>query len=508
MARAAGWQFLGNILRVGLGLAASVLIVRWLGAVEFGKASWILSLTLYFSILGNLGLGTPFTRHLTRVRVQDDRAGTLALVRRMVGLRLAATACFTLLYLLFLMLPASFGDGLGSGALLVFVPILLGVSYLHGLAMRILQVFFQQRTVMLLTSLEIVIKVAAVGVLGGSASSAGDLLAAAVLSEFLVLTLAAFVVGSLVRRMSPTAGFSPSIPRWRELLRAGRAPWLLSLAERVLGREVDVLLLGILAGPAEVSRYALPFSLATLSISLAGSVFQSTTNLAAFTEASPQGRRHLLRVLLEYWMFFVLPLALGGMMMGDRLLRLLYGETAGGVGLVPVFLFAAFALYHLAGQVKDALQGCGDDRRPMRAHLIGGGVNLVLSILWIPAHGAQGAALATLLGAVVINLVQWAALPSALRVLPRGRSVLAVGVGLGVMALVVRWLGFHLLGLRWVGNGSPVDGADGGWALTLLLIAMGAGAYFLALIGVGPHSSLRGHLPASLPLAGLARRML
>lgn len=494
-ARAAAWQFAGNILRVGLGLWASTLVVRWLGAEQFGQAAWILSLTMYASIIGSLGLGTPFSRGLTAVRISGDRRTAAALLRRLAALRLATVAVFGVAVLAAeRLLPAGSLDP-DLRSLLVFVPALLMVSYLHGMAVRVLQVFFRQGIVAGLVSVEIVVKVALVAALGGSGADARVLLVAATAAEAVVMAAGWLLVVRQVRHMEPedAAAARPVAPSARRLLRDGRATWVISLAERVLGRDVDILLLGLLAGPVEVARYALPFSLATLSLNLAAGLYEGTTNLAAFTEAAPEARRRLLRVLFEYWLLFVVPLAVGGILLGNGLLTVLYGEAAAGSGAVTGLLFAALAVYQLAALLKDAMQGSGDDGRPTRAHLAGGGVNLALTVVLIPHFGATGAAAATLVGATITCVWQLVSLPEALRTAPSRRVVAVAALALSAMAAAVQLAGV-----------AP----GGGWLHAVSLVALGGAVYFASLGLVGPRSTLGGHLPAALPLRAVARRVL
>jgi len=399
--------------------------------------------------------------------------------------------------------PMGKTDWLTETSLLVFVPLLLLVSYLHGMVTRILQVFFQQRTVVLLTAVEIVFKVAVVLLLGGSSSGAQELLAAATFSELFVFILAGLMVWKILatmRREGTQENSGASSPGWKELLVEGRPTWLLAMSERILGRDVDILLLGILAGPLEVAKYALPFSLATISISVATSVFQSTTNLSTFTEVGMDGgharRRTLLKALFEFWTLFVMPIALGGVLVGNRILHLLYGEAADGCGAVTALLFAAFAFSNLAGLAKDALQGMGDDRRPAKVHLMGGVLNLGLSLLLIPRFGAMGAATATLVAAVMIALMQVLSLPDEIKVLPSMRPAGISFLALGTMALVI------------TGSSYLTSFAQGSWGMTAGAILAGIIAYFGILMVMEPQSSLRQAMESAPPALRWARRVL
>jgi len=501
--KAAGWQFFGNLLRVVLGLAASTLIVKWLGGEEFGKASWILSVTMYFSILGSAGLGTPFTRRLTQARIRKDYSAARNLVQQVLVFRLSVVLLAAAIFVIFRMLFPGYCGQIQDPSLLIFVPWLLLVTYLHGSMIRVLQVYFRQGLVVSLTAGEIIFKVAVVWVLGNNTPTAWDLLTAATISEFASFSIAMFATYHFLGKSKTSAQSSqPSGKKlnWKTLLREGRPSWLLAISERVLGRDVDILLIGIMVGPLEVVRYALPFTLATISISVATSAFQSTTNLATFTEArlgsESQNNKALLKVLFEYWSFFVVPIAVGGMLMGDRILHLLYGDVADGTALVSVLLFASFALSNLSGLAKDALQGIGNDKSPAKVHLIGGALNLTLSLVLIPFYGAVGAAAATLISTALIALVQVMGLPCSLKTFPSPRSLFAVFLALLCMFSVIHFS--QNLNL----------GASESWGATMLLVIVGALAYILGLIFVNPRSSLGERFTNAPGVLRYARKVL
>ncbi len=499
--QAAGWQFGGNLLRVLLGLGASVLIVRWLGAAEFGMASWVLSLTMHASIVGSLGVGTPLTRHLTRARLAGDADATRQLLGRVLRLRVGVTVVAALFFVTIWAWSADTLGRMTSPGLLLFVAPLLLASFLHGLAVRVLQIHFRQGVVAALAAGEILFKLLLLRVLGGAGLTAADLLAASVITELVSCAVAGLVIMGILKRMKPRkAEEQVAVPGVIALLGEGRPSWVLAFSERVLGREVDIFLLGLMAGPVEVARYALPFTLASISVSVASSVFQSTTNLTAFTEAGAadgdRGRRALLQALSEFWALFVLPIAVGGVLVGGRILSLLYGEAGEGLTLLSALLFLSFAFSSLSGLAKDALQGQGEDRRPAQVHAVGGVVNLILSLVLIPQLGAEGAALATLLATGLITVLQLGLMPDSLRTGPGRRPLRAVVPALLVLSLGV-WLGSR-----------PVFGSSSALGSVLMSVAVGGVGYLAGLAILGPHSSLRHRLDGAPGVLRAARRFL
>lgn len=475
---AAGWQLAGNASRMALGLAASVLFVRWLGADQYGQAAWFLSLTLYINILVSAGLGTPLTRRLAVCRTRGDRQGMLHLLRRLLALRaLSLVPAALMLLAAAAWLPAS----TGPRVLMWYVLALLAVSFVNASMVRSLQVCFRQDVLALLTSAEVVVKLGLVWWWGRGAASAATLLGAGAVAEGVSTIVAAwFLARSLPKGTAPVAAPEPGdeAPGLRTLLREGRPTWLLSLAERILGREIDVLIIGLLASPAQVTVYTLGYTVANLGISLTTSAAESTTNLTAFTEAGTAGGgtpRRLLRAMTEFWLLLVVPAAVGGAVVGPRVLKTFYGQAADGAGLVCAILFAALALMALAAIGRDALLGAGRDRRAVAVFGAGGVVNLALSLLLTRPLGALGPALGTLAGAIVTTTLIFGheITPSALWRWRRPLLVSAAALGgLAGAARLAAELGPGTLAL-------------------LATVAAGAGAYVLVLALLKPRTSLR-----------------
>ncbi len=476
---AAGWQLAGNASRMALGLVASVLFVRWLGADQYGQAAWFLSLTLYINIIVSAGLGTPLTRRLAICRARGDRAGMLGLLRRLLALRaLSLVPAALMLLAAAIWLPAT----TGPRVLVWYVLAILAVSFVNASMVRSLQVCFRQDVMALLTSGEVVVKLGLVWWWSHGTATAATLLGAGAVAEGLSTLVAAWFLSRSLPKRAPgvpaPAVADEDAPGLMALLREGRPTWLLSLAERILGREIDVLIIGLLASPAQVTVYTLGYTVANLGISLTTSAAESTTNLTAFTEAGTAGKgtpRRLLRAMTEFWLLLVVPAAVGGAVVGPRVLKSFYGSAAEGAGVVCAVLFAALALMALAAIGRDALLGAGRDRRAVIVFGAGGLVNLALSLLLTRPLGALGPALGTLAGAIVTTalIFRREVTPAALW---RGRRPLLVCAA-------------ALCGLA---GAAKLTAELGPGTLTLLAtIAAGALAYVLVLAILKPRTSLR-----------------
>ena len=82
-----GWQFVDNILRLGLGLAVNILVTRYLGPEKFGLLSYAIAFIFIFSSLATMGLDWVVVRNLVRdPSRRDEILGTSFFLKLLAGM--------------------------------------------------------------------------------------------------------------------------------------------------------------------------------------------------------------------------------------------------------------------------------------------------------------------------------------------------------------------------------------------------------------------------------------
>jgi len=88
LVRGTFWSTVGTLVAQGLGLVASVLVVRMLGREPFGEFSMIRSTVMMFGVFAGLSLGMTTTKYVAEYRQADrDRAG------RVIGMSATVSFC-------------------------------------------------------------------------------------------------------------------------------------------------------------------------------------------------------------------------------------------------------------------------------------------------------------------------------------------------------------------------------------------------------------------------------
>ncbi|MBK9305311.1 MAG: oligosaccharide flippase family protein [bacterium] len=396
MTRGAGlWRDLG-VLAAGQGaaqllnLAALVVLARALGGHWFGVLQVAAATSAYVLLAAEAGLFTLGVRDLARLDPRDH-AGARDLVARRAGL------------LLLLALAA----GLLGSALLPWFgaprqdPRLLWL-YLAGVLPQALMADWvvlglgrpawaaAARTVRSLVAALLVLLV-----FGRTGEGAGaglrlwgplSYLAGFFAGNLVAAAGAARALGARVGRRGPTRAAA------RGDLAAAAPLGAANLMRRVLFN-IDLVVLGLLATPAEAGRYAaasrLAFVLVTVTESSLGAVLP---RLAGLHRRDPAGYRRGLRRVAARVVPGLAALAAAGVLFGGPLVRRLFGEAFAGSAAVFAVLVVGYAALALALLLHESL--VAEDRQAAGLPPLAAGAALAAAgaAVAAPLGGAAGVA--------------------------------------------------------------------------------------------------------------------
>ena len=188
-------------------------------------------------------------------------------------------------------------------------------------------------------------------------------------------------------------------------------PVVVTGAVRATMRTVDLLVLGMVVGPAAVAAVGIADVVGRVVLQTALGLGAGAIALASQHHGA--GHQHEADVVATQsavlGALFGLPLSLVGWWVADDFFRLLGADEQlvayGAVYLRVVLLSAAFRVVGM--MLARAFQGTGDTRSPMVIRLVGTGTNILLTIALVvgpgplPALGVLGAAVGTAVGNTV-----------------------------------------------------------------------------------------------------------
>lgn len=453
--RAAGamyWNLLGKFALMVLRFLESIVLVRLLGENDFGAFSQTVNLNAIVVLIAAFGLESSLLRFLPAAVMSSGAAGERRLVVRAMVLRAVASAVAAAV--VWLQAPW-FAERLlhdsARAGLIKLVAVLLVSMGFQNLFARVMVTRYEQKFSNLiqagLTALYLL--AAAVAVKFG-AGVAGVLWCQIAFNGALLVLFLRRWRRELPSHTEPAANVAPV--SWRQLFQFSGYTYLYNLLNFVFQKGMDVLLLGLLLTDlAPVTWYVLAYNFVFYSVSFFSNAFAEGVPLAIVSEVAAQNDlpklRRIYAMSIEYLYLFVLPILLGGLLLGGRLLHLFYPVgPADGATTPMLVLLVCYSLAKIGSINVNFLMGLNRERILVLIRLAFGALNFGLDLLLIPRYNALGAAIATGFSVLTGVMVEWVVVHRLLQPLYPIRFLvkvlaasLAMGAGIILLDRAIDW---------------------------------------------------------------------
>lgn len=380
-----GWLLADTIFRMLIGLVLGTLIVRYLGPTDYGSLRYAMAFVALFSVFATLGLDGVVVRELS---VFPERKAALMGTTFVIKLAGGITACGLAL----VAIAASTVEP--STALLVFI---LAPGFIFQ-SWDTAAFWFQSQ----LQAQHIALARCSVFT-ATSALKVGLLLSHASLIAFawasvIEVALSSVSVGmafKLCGNQISTWRFDSAIAR--HLLR-NSWPLAVSSALILLTMQFDKILLGELAGNAEVGIYSAANQLSSvwyavpmiLGMSISPSLYRSHARNDVSYEAS-------LQKVYTVLTYISVPTAVVVSYFADQIVGLLFGTRYAGAGQVlAIHIWGAVFVFHISVRTR-ALLAEGRQKFVTAMATLTLVASILLNLALIGPYGARGAAMASLI---------------------------------------------------------------------------------------------------------------
>lgn len=392
------WLLFDKFLRMGVGLAVNIWVVRYLGPDRFGHLSYAIAFVALFGAFATLGLDGIVIRELVRNPKQSDEILGSAFYLRLAGGAATLIASVTAMILL------RKNDHLSWG----LVAIIASGTIFQ--AFDVIDFWFQSQV---LSRYTVIAKNCAFLLM--ALVKIGLILGHAPLFAFAWASVAEIVAGAMglvlaYRKCGHHASnWQASLDRGRRLL-ADSWPLILSGLSVAVYMKLDQVMLGEMAGDRAVGIYTSATKLTEIWYMIPMVIVSSVFPTVVRSKDNDEGLyyRRITR-LFSLMAAVSLPIALPMSLASDWLVVSLYGagfQAAGPVLAVHIWA-SLFVFYGVAQGPWDLTENL---TRLAMVRIISGAIANILLNLWlIPLYGALGAAIATVvsqaLAAVVLNVL-------------------------------------------------------------------------------------------------------
>jgi len=188
------------------------------------------------------------------------------------------------------------------------------------------------------------------------------------------------------------------VPKWQHITKLfdfAKFSWLGSMRKKTFS-DMDILVLGLFVPSGFTGVYAVAYTLSKFPNIFGGAI--QTTLFPELSKRSETDDDDMVQKLtndaLTYAGLFMIPSVVGGILIGDRLMRV-YGEGFEiGAQVLSILLFGIL-IYTYTRQLLNTLNGIDRPDLAFRANAIFIGANLVLNFTLVYSIGWVGAAIAT-----------------------------------------------------------------------------------------------------------------
>ncbi|MFC2015647.1 flippase [Chloroflexota bacterium] len=429
---------LGNVFSRACFLVVGIAAARYLGAELFGVYSFAMFFSFLFATLSDGGLTVIMTREIAR---DSERAETY------LGNILFIKLALVLFSLALLSVTVAFMDLSDLKLQAVYLAVGANLIYFYGMsAIGVFRAFERMENewvVLVLQGLSLLLLVLAAIFL-----DAGLLvILGAVLASYSLMTAAAwFLVGN--RFVRPQLRFDASLCNY---LAREAAPVGISLVLFMSYNRIGTIALEVLRDSSQVGLYNAAFSLtrnlAVVPMAFAGAILPTLSQLAVCGKGGlPQTYARAFKLML----IITLPLAVGGALLAEPIVQLIYGAEFTGAGIALQIVIWSLLFLSLSLVTRTVLEASNRQVSWTYALAAGVVVSLVLNVALIPRLGILGSSVALLAADIVIFGLAFYAVSRHLT-LPvtamttAGLKVLASGVLMGIVVYLLGGVNIFLL---------------------------------------------------------------
>lgn len=409
-----GILFIGLGFELGISFVIKIFIARYLGRVDFGAITVGMTVMTIAATVVLIGLHTGVARYLPRVETDKERNGIIvSAVQIVLPLSLIAAAGVILSAEQISRLVLN--DSSLSWLIILFaigIPFnsvfKLAVGVSRGRESVLPRVFLQNigypalRFVLL-----VAIVLLGLGLSGVAVATVGGYVIIAAISLW-------YIWNSLIDFR--TSGYE----RFHRELLSFSLPLLVTAAMLLILSKIDVLLIGYFTDPGLVGDYNAAYSLATLLLVVLRSFqFLFMPKISGLHSEGEYSLMDGIYSVVSKWVFIIsLPPFALFMLFPKEVITLSFGIDYVR-GWEPLMILAMGFVVHTAlGPNGTTLTSIGKTRQIMYDNIFAAVVNVVLNILLIPRLGILGAAIATAVSYISVNLLYSTQLYRSVSILP------------------------------------------------------------------------------------------
>lgn len=374
-----------------IALFISVYLARYLGVEDFGKYNFIITYLMLFGFIATFGLDSVIIRDISKNPTEATRimsnALTIRILTSVIAIFFAIVVIRTLKY------PAD---------TIFFIHLISSVLLFQGLG-YLFESFFQAKMKMEYAALSIIASklIFAISVYYIIINNFGltEILMAYLLSE-LTRAIISFICSQKILKYR----LQLEIITFKNLIQKS-LPFVLGYGLFMLYHRFDILMLSMMKGDAAVGLYSAAYKLTESLLFIPGALAATLMPVMAKQfDRDKDKLNYTYKLGIRYILMMILPITIGGVILGDRIISTVYGEEF--LNSIVVFKVLTFTIiFNSLTSIQTAVLVAANKQQLNNISVSACAVlNIILNLLLIPQYSYAGAAVATLISVVFLYL--------------------------------------------------------------------------------------------------------
>lgn len=448
VAKNTGVIIAGDILFRLISLFVIIYLARYLGTAGFGKYSFVFAYLAFFGIITDLGLQQILVREMAR-----DPSTAPKLTGNAYVIRLLLTVFAVVLAIVIITLLPYPADTILYVYIASFTLLFISFSDFYA-------TIFQANLAMEYNVIaKLAFKFVSAGLILWIIFSHGTLTQVMIVLVFSegIKTLLSYLFSRKFVRPSFTIDFG----LWRYLLKEC-LPLALTSVIVIIYYRIDVIMLSIMKGDVAVGIYSAAYRLCDPFSLIPHALMMSLFPLMSrYFKSSEDKLIRTYTLAFKYLLIIALPIAMGTMLVADRVILFVYDVPFADSSTVLQILIWAVMFGMMQPVFSNILVAINRQKLIMLSTAFCAIVNIVLNFILIPVLSYNGAAVATVVTTIVFSVFVFYFVSKHLRIIPVHKILVKPVIGVLVMGGSIYYLpDLHLF----------------------LLIPLAAGVYLVTLL--------------------------
>lgn len=469
--------FLSKLIASIFGLAATIVIARILGAESLGIYNLVLALVSWLGIIGRVGITGAISKRISEGEEQEEYA--VAGIILLLSMGFGVAICL----LLFQSFINSYIGQPITGYVIIILIVTLSQAIVSSFLSGVHLVHLRGLLSPLRTGTRSLIQIGTVlltglGVIG--------LFIGYIVGYLIVISVGLIFVYRELNGVS-----IPKKHHFQRLFDYAKYAWMGSLQSRMFNY-TDILVLGIFVSQTSIGVYVAAWNIAQFLMIFAGAI-----NSSLFPELSKLSVKNnnerignLVEEGLSYSGLFLIPGLVGGVILGERILRI-YGNEFSQGAIILVILIGANLVMSYQSQILSTLNAIDRPNLSFRVNILFVLSNIIFNLILIYLYDLVGAAVATLLSVCVSLSLGFVYLQKTIEFVMPWKVLLYQGLSAIIMGAVVYIFG-------WAENTYTLLSHN--FITVSLLVSLGAVVYFLVLFSLSEQfrATVRRNIPMNI----------